>query len=34
MAINNAWLKLDKYYALTDNSEAYVAVVVLNLYEK
>jgi hypothetical protein len=34
VAINNAWLKLDKYYALTDNSEAYVAAVVLNPYEK
>jgi hypothetical protein len=34
IAINNTWLKLDKYYALTDNSEAYVASVVLNPYEK
>jgi hypothetical protein len=34
VAINNAWLKLDKYYALTDNSEAYVAAVILNPYEK
>lgn len=30
IAINNAWLKLDEYYTLTDRSIAYVAAVVLN----
>jgi hypothetical protein len=34
IAINNAWLKLDKYYTLTDMTEAYVAAVVLNPYKK
>jgi hypothetical protein len=34
IGINNAWLKLNKYYALTDKSEAYVAAVILNPYEK
>lgn len=30
ISINNAWVKLDKYYNLTDRSIAYVAAVVLN----
>src|SRR5271170_7714293 len=30
IAVNNAWVKLDKYYNLTDRSIAYVAAVVLN----
>jgi hypothetical protein len=30
IAIRNAWVKLDKYYNLTDRSVAYVAAVVLN----
>jgi hypothetical protein len=30
IAVNNAWVKLDKYYDLTDRSIAYVAAVVLN----
>lgn len=30
IAINNAWVKLDQYYTLTDRSIAYVAAVVLN----
>lgn len=34
IAINNAWLKLDKYYTLTDMTEVYVAAVVLNPYKK
>jgi len=34
VAINNAWLKLDKYYTLTDMTEVYVAAVVLNPYKK
>jgi hypothetical protein len=29
-AVNNAWLKLTKYYNLTDDSPAYTAAVVLN----
>jgi hypothetical protein len=34
IGINNTWLKLNKYYVLTDKSEAYVAAVVLNPYKK
>jgi hypothetical protein len=30
IAIRNAWVKLDKYYNLTDRSVVYVAAVVLN----
>jgi hypothetical protein len=34
IGLNNAWLKLEKYYVLTDKSEAYVAAVILNPYRK
>jgi hypothetical protein len=30
VAINHAWLKIEKYYILTDKSPAYIAAVVLN----
>jgi hypothetical protein len=30
VAVNNAWVKLDKYYDLTDRSVVYIAAVVLN----
>ena len=30
IAVSNAWVKLDKYYNLTDRSVAYMAAVVLN----
>jgi hypothetical protein len=30
IAIRNAWVKLDKYYNMTDRSVAYVAAIVLN----
>jgi hAT family C-terminal dimerisation region len=30
IAINNAWVKLDKYYNLTDRSVVYIAAVILN----
>jgi hypothetical protein len=34
IGLNNAWLKLEKYYVLTDKSDAYVAAVILNPYRK
>ena len=34
IVINNTWLKLDKYYTLTDITKAYIAAVVLNPYKK
>ena len=30
IAVNNAWVKLDKYYDLADRSVAYIAAVILN----
>ena len=30
IAVNNAWVKLNKYYELTDRALAYIAAVVIN----
>src|SRR5690242_3391912 len=34
LAINNAWVKLNKYYTLSDDSVAYIADVVFNPRQK